>query len=141
MNIDDHDQQCIMTQAVWFLQNDEMDDQLLAFLNDASAEELVCVKGCSARKAESLIQMRPYQNWEDLAAKFEHCPQGPLPFSLITECKDVLRVRKALHHLMKQCERLSGDLEKVVGALASKVTLADEDVDCITCQPSSLNPA
>ncbi|ELU04658.1 hypothetical protein CAPTEDRAFT_222942 [Capitella teleta] len=78
----------------------EMDDQLLSFFNDGTIEELMCVKGCSKKKAECLIELRPYEDWDDLAAKFENCTKVTLPFTLITESRDIIKIRKTLRQLM-----------------------------------------
>ena len=74
-------------------------------------------------------------------AKFEHSDKVSLPFTLITECKDMIRVRKTVKHLMERCERISGDLHNIISRLANKMSLeeGDQDLGCISRQPRLLN--
>ena len=39
---------------------------MLSFFNDCSVQELASVPGLSSKKAAKIIQMRPFDSWNDL---------------------------------------------------------------------------
>lgn len=45
-----------------------MQGMVLSFLSSATLEELTSMNGCSKKKAESVINMRPFESWEDLVS-------------------------------------------------------------------------
>ena len=51
---------------------DEFTDEemvtILSFFNDCSVQELGSVPGLSAKKAEKIIRMRPFDSWNDLVS-------------------------------------------------------------------------
>lgn len=46
--------------------NEEETVTILSFFNDCSLQELTSVPTMSAKKAEKIIQMRPFDSWDDL---------------------------------------------------------------------------
>ena len=50
------------------LNEDEM-VTILSFFNDCSPQELTSVPTLSAKKAEKIIKMRPFDSWNDLVRK------------------------------------------------------------------------
>ena len=40
--------------------------QVLEFFNVATVDELTMMNGCSRKKAEAVIKMRPFDDWEAL---------------------------------------------------------------------------
>lgn len=50
--------------------NDEEMVTILSFFNDCSVQELTSVPRLSAKKAERIIQMRPFDSWNDLVSKY-----------------------------------------------------------------------
>ena len=59
--------------------NEEM-VTIVSFFNDCSVQELGSVPGLSAKKAEKIINMRPFDSWNDLVSSkmsvlhsFDHC--------------------------------------------------------------------
>jgi len=40
--------------------------QVLEFFNVATVDELTLMNGCSRKKAEAVIKMRPFADWEEL---------------------------------------------------------------------------
>ena len=43
---------------------------ILSFFNDCSLQELTSVPTLSAKKAEKIIKMRPFDSWNDLVRRF-----------------------------------------------------------------------
>ena len=43
---------------------------ILSFFNDCSLQELTSVPTLSAKKAEKIIKMRPFDSWNDLVRTF-----------------------------------------------------------------------
>ena len=41
---------------------------LVDFFNDATEEELVSMPNCSKKKADILLNIRPFDDWEDLVS-------------------------------------------------------------------------
>uniref|UniRef100_A0A8B9HCV2 DNA helicase n=1 Tax=Astyanax mexicanus TaxID=7994 RepID=A0A8B9HCV2_ASTMX len=46
--------------------DDKTKEQVLKFLQEASLDELALISGCSLKKAQKIIEMRPYKRWQDL---------------------------------------------------------------------------
>lgn len=46
--------------------NEEETVTILSFFNDCSLQELTSVPTMSAKKAEKIIKMRPFDSWNDL---------------------------------------------------------------------------
>ena len=51
--------------------NEEM-VTILSFFNDCTVQELGAVPGLSAKKAEKIIKMRPFDSWEELVSDRLH---------------------------------------------------------------------
>lgn len=64
-----------------------------------------------------------------------------LPFYLITECKEVLRLRNNVRALMEKCQRISMELENFVADLSGKTCMdeGDDDRGYIVKQPELLS--
>lgn len=45
--------------------------EVYEFFNTATINELTAIKACSSKKAEVIIENRPYRNWHDLKLKFQ----------------------------------------------------------------------
>lgn len=82
------------------------------FFNNANLGELTSIKTCSLRKAEVIIDSRPFRNWEELVAKFN--TQKPLTTELLNCCQEYLDKRNSLQKLMKKCKQIVVKLEKAV---------------------------
>ncbi|CAO1301263.1 unnamed protein product [Diamesa serratosioi] len=82
------------------------------FFNNANLGELTSIKTCSLRKAEVIIESRPFRNWEELVAKFN--TQKPLTTELLNYCQEYLDKRNSLQKLMKKCKQIVVKLEKAV---------------------------
>lgn len=81
------------------------------FFNNANIGELTSIKSCSMKKAEIIIENRPYRNWEELVGKFQ---EKPLQTDLLNNCQEYLDKRNSLKKLMKKCKAIVQKLEKAV---------------------------
>ena len=45
---------------------------VLQFFNEASLGELAAVGGCSKKKAEAVLQLRPFADWGDIVSSLAH---------------------------------------------------------------------
>lgn len=95
------------------------------FFNNANVGELTSIKSCSLKKAEIIIDNRPYRNWEELVTKFQ---DKPLQTDLLNHCQEYLDKRNSLKKLMKKCRAIVVKLEKAISDGAG-----------ITEQPFTLN--
>jgi DNA uptake protein ComE-like DNA-binding protein len=97
------------------------------FFNTATMNELTSIKSCSLRKAEVIVENRPYQNWHDLKLKFQ--TTKPLAPELLNNAQEYVNRRNSLKTIMKKCKNIVEKLQRAVEAGAN-----------ITRQPSLLNP-
>lgn len=81
------------------------------FFNNANVGELTSIKSCSLKKAEIIIENRPYRNWEELVSKFQ---EKPLQTDLLNNCQEYLDKRNSLKKLMKKCKAIVLKLERAV---------------------------
>lgn len=95
------------------------------FFNNANVGELTSIKSCSMKKAEIIIENRPYRSWEELVGKFQ---EKPLQTDLLNSCQEYLDKRNSLKNLMKKCKAIVLKLEKAISEGAG-----------ITEQPYTLN--
>ena len=118
---------------------EEDKDPIVTFFNEALSDELTSMQGCSKKKAEAIIAIRPFQDWQDLVAKLENAKD--LTFQLITSCKEVLRIRGVVNKLMKNCNRIASEMETIIADITSKTSLEEGDSErgYIDKQPSLLN--
>ncbi|XP_015186251.1 PREDICTED: SWI/SNF-related matrix-associated actin-dependent regulator of chromatin subfamily A containing DEAD/H box 1 homolog [Polistes dominula] len=106
---------------------------VLEFMRTALLSELLLIPQCSQKRAEAVIEARPFENWRDLVFKFQN--NKYLDTELLNSTQELLATRQVIESLMKKCIRLSTNLEKAVAAgsstikqqprgLSSKLTLA-----------------
>lgn len=86
--------------------------KILAFLQEASLGELVLIPQCSHKKAQRIIELRPFNSWEALFTKM--CKTNGLSEDIIWNCKILLREREVVLKLMNKCEEISNKLTKQV---------------------------
>ncbi|XP_029016897.1 SWI/SNF-related matrix-associated actin-dependent regulator of chromatin subfamily A containing DEAD/H box 1A [Betta splendens] len=119
--------------------NDELDcegimtdlkREILAFFQDALIDELSLISGCSVKKAQKIVELRPFDSWQSLIEVF-HKENG-LSEDLLMGCRVVLKERKVVLGLMSKCETISSKMVKQVTKLMEKATGGVE-------QPSILN--
>ncbi|KAK3521725.1 hypothetical protein QTP70_015842 [Hemibagrus guttatus] len=99
--------------------SDEVDEklprlkaQILDFFQKATVDELTLIAGCSLKKAQKIIELRPYQTWSDLDDVL-HRGNG-LSAELLTGCREVLREREVVQGLMIKCEEISRKMAELV---------------------------
>uniref|UniRef100_A0A8D0C764 DNA helicase n=1 Tax=Salvator merianae TaxID=96440 RepID=A0A8D0C764_SALMN len=86
--------------------------KILTFLQDASLGELILIPQCSQKKAQRIIELRPFNSWEALFTKM--CKTNGLSEDIIWNCKTLLRERDVVLKLMNKCEEISNKLTKQV---------------------------
>ncbi|XP_076467265.1 LOW QUALITY PROTEIN: SWI/SNF-related matrix-associated actin-dependent regulator of chromatin subfamily A containing DEAD/H box 1-like [Babylonia areolata] len=118
-------------------ENSAKRDSVLSFLEEATLPELQLLPGCSRKKAEALIDLRPFRSWNKLMEKLGSCKQ--LSSSLVHGCHEIIGLRNAVVQLMKQCEQISGQMELVVSKLTGNLRGQKDEEDQITTQPALLN--
>ncbi|XP_062410702.1 SWI/SNF-related matrix-associated actin-dependent regulator of chromatin subfamily A containing DEAD/H box 1b isoform X2 [Sardina pilchardus] len=86
--------------------------QLLDFFQEASLEELSLIEGCSAKKAQKIVELRPFKKWRDLdkALSGGH----GLSMELLAGCREVLREREVVQGLMGHCEEIAQKMSRDV---------------------------
>ncbi|XP_040011692.1 SWI/SNF-related matrix-associated actin-dependent regulator of chromatin subfamily A containing DEAD/H box 1A [Xiphias gladius] len=108
----------------------EMKKEILTFFQEASIDELSLIAGCSVKKAQKIVELRPFQSWQSLVEVF-HKDNG-LSENLLLGCRLVLKERKVVLGLMSKCETISSKMVKQVTEVMEKGTGAMK-------QPSVLN--
>ncbi len=110
------------------------DDQrrVLKFFNKASPHEMVGIEGCSKKKVEFLVRMRPYEGWGDLVSKIQSNRQ--LSTDMLNNTIILLKMRDAIARLMDRCEKITDKMANVV----EKLTSGDAQVNELTEQPKSI---
>ncbi|XP_054846387.1 SWI/SNF-related matrix-associated actin-dependent regulator of chromatin subfamily A containing DEAD/H box 1 isoform X2 [Eublepharis macularius] len=106
--------------------------KILTFLQDASLGELTLIPQCSQKKAQRIIELRPFNSWEALFTKM--CKTNGLSEDIIWNCKTLLKERVVVLKLMNKCEEISNKLTKQV----TKIT-GDSGGEWNIDQPSILN--
>ncbi|KAF7405622.1 hypothetical protein HZH68_004991 [Vespula germanica] len=92
---------------------------VLEFMRTALLSELLLIPQCSQKRAEAVIEARPFENWRDLVFKFQN--NKYLDTELLNSTQELLATRQVVESLMKKCIRLSTNLEKAVAAGASTI--------------------
>ncbi|XP_043917310.1 SWI/SNF-related matrix-associated actin-dependent regulator of chromatin subfamily A containing DEAD/H box 1 [Protopterus annectens] len=91
---------------------DEYSVKILSFLQEASQDELTLIPGCSVKKAQKIVELRPFNSWEALFSKFTK--SNGVSEDLIWECKTVIQEREVILRLMNKCGEISKKLEEEV---------------------------
>ncbi|KAI4897749.1 hypothetical protein NFI96_033833, partial [Prochilodus magdalenae] len=86
--------------------------QILTFFQNATVDELTLIAGCSLKKAQKIVELRPYKTWNDLEDVL-HRGNG-LSSELLVGCRQVLREREVVRGLMGKCEEISKKMTQVV---------------------------
>ncbi|XP_076126543.1 SWI/SNF-related matrix-associated actin-dependent regulator of chromatin subfamily A containing DEAD/H box 1A [Alosa pseudoharengus] len=110
--------------------NSEQQQDILKFFQEAAAHELTLISGCSAKRANKIISLRPFNVWKDLEAMFDR--DNGLSADLLVGCRVVLKERQVVQQLMGKCEGIARKMFKDVTALIEQGTGS-------TKQPAILN--
>uniref|UniRef100_A0A8C6X9J9 DNA helicase n=1 Tax=Naja naja TaxID=35670 RepID=A0A8C6X9J9_NAJNA len=108
--------------------------KILSFLQGASLGELTLIPQCSQKKAQRIMELRPFNSWEALFTKM--CKTNGLSEDIIWNCKTLLRERDVVLRLMNKCEEISNKLTKQVTKITGNGG-GGWNID----QPSILNPS
>uniref|UniRef100_A0A3Q0SKS4 DNA helicase n=1 Tax=Amphilophus citrinellus TaxID=61819 RepID=A0A3Q0SKS4_AMPCI len=108
----------------------ELKKEILAFFQNASLDELSLISGCSIKKAQKIVELRPFDSWQSLIEVL-HKDNG-LSEDLLPGCRVVLKLRKVVLGLMSKCQTISSKMVKQVTEVMEKGTGAVK-------QPSILN--
>ncbi|XP_059193202.1 SWI/SNF-related matrix-associated actin-dependent regulator of chromatin subfamily A containing DEAD/H box 1A [Centropristis striata] len=90
----------------------DLKKQILSFFQDASIDELSLIAGCSVKKAQKIVELRPFDEWQSLLDVF-HKSNG-LSEDLLLGCKVVLRERQVVLGLMSKCQTIASKMVKQV---------------------------
>ncbi|CAN7989083.1 unnamed protein product [Ixodes hexagonus] len=104
------------------------------FFDTATINELSAVPGCTKKKAEVIVQNRPYKTWKTLVYKMETV-KGMSP-SLLNGAKNVLHMRGVVSRLLSKCQGIADRMQEIVSRLVSG---SEESEGYIKEQPSILN--
>uniref|UniRef100_A0A8C9TNT6 DNA helicase n=1 Tax=Scleropages formosus TaxID=113540 RepID=A0A8C9TNT6_SCLFO len=92
--------------------------QILSFFQEASVDELSLITSCSAKKAQRIVELRPFSSWQALVFREESI----LSLDLLWGCKVVLRERQVVLRLMSKCESISRKMTKDVTSVIKSST-------------------
>ncbi|UYV79076.1 SMARCAD1 [Cordylochernes scorpioides] len=106
-------------------------DHILKFVQTSTQAELQAIQGCSRKKAELIVDNRPYSSWRELSNKFDSV-KG-LKTDLLKNIRELLQTRQVVGQLMNNCHEISQRIGQKVANLSNHQT--------IVTQPSSLNPS
>ncbi|KAK6625576.1 hypothetical protein RUM43_005875 [Polyplax serrata] len=99
------------------------------FLSTATLSELMCMPHCSQKKAESIIEQRPFTGWRNMVEKFQEGKN--LGTEILNSAQEVLYTRQVVNQLMQKCSRLAVEMERSISMGTSNVTV----------QPKLLSPS
>ncbi|XP_029164330.1 SWI/SNF-related matrix-associated actin-dependent regulator of chromatin subfamily A containing DEAD/H box 1 homolog [Nylanderia fulva] len=93
---------------------------VLEFMQTAMTSELLLMSQCSQKRANAIVEARPFEDWRDLVNKFQITKY--LDTELLNAAQVLLSTRHVVENLLKKCLRLSTNMEKAVAAGASAIT-------------------
>lgn len=109
----------------------KMRKMVLSFLNEASQSQLTSIKSCSVKKADLLLQIRPFDSWRHLVEAVDS--SKGLSHDVLNNCQELLQRRQKMSVLLKKCKKIICNLEK---AAIEATTASDGPVE----QPKLLSP-
>ncbi|KAM8886607.1 SWI/SNF-related matrix-associated actin-dependent regulator of chromatin subfamily A containing DEAD/H box 1A isoform 2-T2 [Spinachia spinachia] len=90
----------------------DLKKEILNFFRDASIDELSLIAGCSVKKAQKIVELRPFDSWQSLGDAF--VKDKGLSDSLLLGCRVVLKERKVVLGLMSKCNTISSKMVRRV---------------------------
>ncbi|KAF6201628.1 hypothetical protein GE061_004021 [Apolygus lucorum] len=102
--------------------------RVFEFMNDATKDELLLVNSVTSKKADMIIQSRPFQGWLDLLVKLK-CEKY-LGADVLDNALEVLKSKHIVSRLMNKCLDLAVSTEKAIL----------EGGSTLTTQPAILTP-
>uniref|UniRef100_A0A8C9Y1C8 DNA helicase n=1 Tax=Sander lucioperca TaxID=283035 RepID=A0A8C9Y1C8_SANLU len=111
----------------------DLKKEILKFFQDATIDELSLIAGCSVKKAQKIVELRPFDGWQSLVFnKMGLKTDNGLSDSLLLGCRVVLKERQVVLGLMSKCNTISSKMFKQVTQVMERGTGAMK-------QPSLLN--
>ncbi|XP_029916494.1 SWI/SNF-related matrix-associated actin-dependent regulator of chromatin subfamily A containing DEAD/H box 1A isoform X3 [Myripristis murdjan] len=98
--------------------NSGLRGEILTFFRESSLDELKLIAGCSIKKAQKIVELRPFNNWESLVEVLQK--ENGLSEDLLMGCKVVLKERTVVLGLMSKCETISSKMVKQVTQVMEK---------------------
>ncbi|KAL4660861.1 SWI/SNF-related matrix-associated actin-dependent regulator of chromatin subfamily A containing DEAD/H box 1 [Arapaima gigas] len=98
--------------------NLQLKAQILGFFQEASVDELSLITFCSVKKAQRIVELRPFNSWEALKEMFSK--ESILSLDLLWGCKVVLKEREVVLRLMSKCETISSKMTKDVTSVIQR---------------------
>ncbi|XP_043102624.1 SWI/SNF-related matrix-associated actin-dependent regulator of chromatin subfamily A containing DEAD/H box 1A [Puntigrus tetrazona] len=89
-----------------------LQEKIIQFLQESSLDELALISGCSIKKAQKIISLRPFNTWKDVKEQF--FKDNGLSIDLVHGCKVVLKERQVVRELMARCEKIAQKMTKDV---------------------------
>uniref|UniRef100_A0A3Q3VIL1 DNA helicase n=1 Tax=Mola mola TaxID=94237 RepID=A0A3Q3VIL1_MOLML len=93
----------------------DIKNEIVKFFQNASLDELTLISGCSIKKAQRIVELRPFDSLQSLK-------NNGLSEDLLLGCRVVLRERKVVLGLMSNCETISSKMVKQVTEVMQKGT-------------------
>lgn len=88
------------------------------FFNQATHTELMSVKTCSAKKADIIIELRPFESWSGLVTKInEH---KSLNYDLLNNGHEWLKRREKVTKLLRKCNKIIVSLQRAIEGCKDK---------------------
>jgi SWI/SNF-related matrix-associated actin-dependent regulator of chromatin subfamily A containing DEAD/H box 1 len=110
------------------------------FLNNGSVSEFMNIRTCSAKKAELLVTLRPFKNWEDLVTKLKG--RKFVTTEVLNCCQEYLKRRNNLTKIMKKCSNIVIKLENAInrgGNLIQQPSILTKDLKLADYQMIGIN--
>uniref|UniRef100_A0A8C5DYV7 DNA helicase n=1 Tax=Gouania willdenowi TaxID=441366 RepID=A0A8C5DYV7_GOUWI len=98
----------------------DMKSRMVEFFQESSVDELTLISGCSLKRAQKIVELRPFNTWSSLTKVF-HKANG-LSESLLQGCKVVLKERQVVLELMSRCRTISSKMEQEVTVVTQRGT-------------------
>ena len=109
--------------------------RVLDFFNNGTDQELACIQGCSKKKVENIVELRPFEGWQDLIRKLQISKN--LHTDMLNHTTVLIKMRDAVNRLMDKCEKITKRMETMVESL----THGDKKSMELMEQPKILNPS
>jgi len=86
-----------------------MQKKIVDLFQNSSEEELTTISQCSTKKANNLVNLRPFTSWNDLLTKIDNTKL--LNRNLVYSSVDLIQERAAICRLMEACSEISTKLQ------------------------------
>uniref|UniRef100_A0A336MDF4 SWI/SNF-related matrix-associated actin-dependent regulator of chromatin subfamily A containing DEAD/H box 1 homolog n=1 Tax=Culicoides sonorensis TaxID=179676 RepID=A0A336MDF4_CULSO len=114
--------------------------EVFEFFNNAKITDLINVKALSQKKADLVLELRPFTSWSDLLAKMKK--NKHLSTEILNNCQDYLDRRNNLTNIMKKCKKIVKRIGNAVekgGTVAQQPRLLSDELKLAEYQLIGLN--